>query len=192
MIPCLFILLFGEAVLESDNAVKGVFVLGVLAEVTNTNELELFTRLCVLEARLNAASLKLDEGIGIEVVVVGLVLGNIIDVLNGEELVVKHQCRFLGVLCGEPMNGALDLSSINGIAVFGFEIGSAMQLLDRAVIVLDDLVATNDIRAHQANLAIGLHTEELGRRNLCKIVRIDIDLTGKCNLASAGIGILKE
>ena len=95
----LLILLFGEAILESDNAVEGVFVLGILAEVANTNELEFFTGFCVFEAGLDTASLKLGERFGIEVVIVGFILRNITYVFNGKELIIKHQRCFLGILC---------------------------------------------------------------------------------------------
>ena len=46
-------LLFGEAVLQADNAVKGCGILAVLAEVAHTNELELFTGSGIVQAGLN-------------------------------------------------------------------------------------------------------------------------------------------
>jgi hypothetical protein len=54
-------LLFREAVLQSNHAVEGVFVFGILTEVANAYELELLTLLGILEARLNTAILKLDQ-----------------------------------------------------------------------------------------------------------------------------------
>ena len=42
------------------------------------------------------------------------------------------------------------------------------------LVVLDDLVALDDIRAHQTNLAVRLETLELRRRNLREIALFDI------------------
>ena len=63
----LYELLLGEAILQANYAVEGVFVLGILAEVAGTNKLELFAILGILQAGLNAASLQLYERFGIDI-----------------------------------------------------------------------------------------------------------------------------
>ena len=65
-------LVFREAVLQSHNAVKGVGVLGILAEVTGAHKLEAFAGLCIGKRRLNYRILKLDQGVGVEEVQIGL------------------------------------------------------------------------------------------------------------------------
>ena len=84
-----------------------------------------------------------------------------------------------------PVNGALDLAAVHRHAVAGLKVSRAADFHDLAVVVLDDLVALDDIRAHQTNLAVRLETLELRRRNLREIALFDIQLTGERNLAAA-------
>ena len=89
------------------------------------------------------------------------------------------------------MNSSLHLSAVGGHTVAGFDISGTTDLLDRAVLILDYLVALNDISTHKANLAVGLHTEELGRGYLSKVVSIDIKLLGERNASGAKLGVLR-
>ena len=70
------LLLFGEAILQSNDAVKGVGILGILAEITCADKLELLAVLGVSQGRLNKAMLQLYKGLRIEIIIVGLVLGD--------------------------------------------------------------------------------------------------------------------
>ena len=84
-----------------------------------------------------------------------------------------------------PVNGALDLAAVHRHAVAGLKISRAADFHDLAIVILDDLVALDDIRAHQSNLAVRLETLELRRRHLSEIALFDIQLTGERNLAAA-------
>ena len=90
------------------------------------------------------------------------------------------------------MDGALDLAAVNRVAVAGLEVGGAAQLDDVALLVLDNLVALDDVGAHQADLAVRFHAEELRRRYLGKVVRVDVELAGERNLSDAGLLILRD
>jgi hypothetical protein len=89
------------------------------------------------------------------------------------------------------MDGALDLAAVDGGAVTGLQISGGKDLLDGAVLVLDDLLTLDDIRAHQTNLAVGLETEELRRGNLGEIIGVDIDLTGHNYVTCAKFFLLR-
>ena len=76
-------------------------------------------------------------------------------------------------------------------AVAGLEVSGAADLDDLAVVVLDDLVALDDIRAHQTDLAVRLETLELRGRNLGEVALFDIQLAGERYLAGAGFLIAR-
>ena len=84
-----------------------------------------------------------------------------------------------GVLGGEPMNSPLHLSAVCRHTVSGFKVSCTVYLCDRAVRILYDLIAAHYIRSHESDLSARLHTEELRRRNLGKIVGINNYLSGK-------------
>ena len=184
-------LLFGEAVLQTNHAVEGVFVLGILAEVAYANELVTLACLCGFQTGFHHCGFNLGERIGIEKIQVGFSFGNLGGVFDVEQTVVEHQRCGTRVFCGEPVNGALDLSAVGGHSVAGFKVCRGMDALDATVLVLLDSCVFDDIAVHETNLAVGLETEELGRRNLCKVVGVDIDLTRHGNLTCAELGLLR-
>ena len=95
------------------------------------------------------------------------------------------------MLGGYPVDGALDLAAVDRHAVAGLEVGGAADLDDLAVVILDDLVALDDIRAHQTDLAVRLETLELRGRNLGEVALFDIQLAGERYLAGAGFLIAR-
>ena len=87
------------------------------------------------------------------------------------------------------MNSSLHLSAIGGHTVAGFEIGGTTDFGNVSVFILYNLVATNDVSTHKTNLAVRLHSEELGRRNFGEIIGIDIELLGERKSSCTCIGI---
>ena len=86
------------------------------------------------------------------------------------------------------MDRTLDLA-VGGITVAYCQIGGTMDCLNAAVLVLFNRFVLDDICAHQTNLSAGFQTEELGRRNLRKVGRFDIQLLGKGNVTGTGFWI---
>ena len=116
-------LIFWKTILKSNYAVKGVRVLGILAEVTRANKLELLARFSVGKGRLYHSVRELGKRIGIEEIEIGLALGNVGGVLNVEETVVKHKGCRNSIFSREPMHGALDLASVSRHTVASFKVG---------------------------------------------------------------------
>ena len=87
------------------------------------------------------------------------------------------------------MNSSLHLSAVYGHTVAGLKICGTADLCNLSFCVLYDLVALNDVAAHKSNLTVWLHTEELGRRYLCKIISIDVKLSCEGHLACACLGV---
>ena len=81
-------------------------MLSVLAVVSVAYKLELFACLGVVERGLYLSTRHDSQRIGIEIIVVGLVLGYSVDVLDREETVVEHESGVLGVLRGDVEGGA--------------------------------------------------------------------------------------
>ena len=59
------------------------------------------------------------------------------------------------------MYRALNLTAVYGHIVLGLKIGCTMHLYDITSVILDYLIALDDVRTHQAYLTVGLHSEEL-------------------------------
>ena len=74
------------AVFEGYDTVEGIRILAVSAEVTGTNELKLLLRLSVNKGVFDESVFKSNDGLGVQIVVVGLILGNIAGVLNGKQI----------------------------------------------------------------------------------------------------------
>ena len=68
----LFFLVFREAILQTNYAVKGIRIFGILAEVAGADELELFAGCSIGKGRLNDSARKLGKRIGIEEIEIGL------------------------------------------------------------------------------------------------------------------------
>ena len=166
-------------------------MLCVLAVVSVANELELLACLCFVKRGLYLSARYDCERLGIEIIVVGLVLGDSVDVLDSKETVVEHESGVLGVLRGEPMDSTLDLSSVNGVAVSRLKISRRVYLNDIAVGILNYLTALDYISAHKSYLALRLEAEELGRRYLSKVRGVYIDLAGKGQGTCAKLRLLR-
>ena len=80
-------LFFRIAVLKTDYAVEYALVLGILAVVAVTDKLEFFACLCLCKRGLYLCTLDNGKRFGIEIIVVGLVLGDRVYVFNGKQLV---------------------------------------------------------------------------------------------------------
>ena len=96
-----------------------------------------------------------------------------------KEEIIEHYGSILGKLGGKPMYRALNLTAVYGHIVLGLKIGCTMHLYDITSVILDYLIALDDVRTHQAHLTVGLHSEELRGGYLCKVVRINVKLSGK-------------
>ena len=180
-----------RVILEGHDLVVGVIVFGILAEVAEADELESLATLGGFQRRLYHGTLDLGQGVFVEEVQVGLALGHVGGVLDVEQAIIQHQRGGLGVLGGEPMDGALDLAAVGGHTAARLQIGGGVDALDRAVLVLFDLAALDDIATHEADLTLGLEAEELGRRHLGEVVGVDVDLTGHGNLTGTQLGLLR-
>jgi len=84
-------LFFREAILEPYDAVVGALVLGVLAEVADTDELELVAALGLVQGGLDHGVFQLGQRVGVEEVEVRLALGHVSRVFNIEQSVVQHK-----------------------------------------------------------------------------------------------------
>ena len=131
-----------------------------------------------------------DQRLGIEIIVIGLPLGNVVDIFNGKQSAVLHHVARKGMLGGQPVHGAANLAAVGGIAVSGLQIGCAVKLGQRAVFIVDRFVTAHDIRTHEAHLAAGLKAEELGGRILHIVGALHKQLPRERNTARTGIGIL--
>ena len=78
----------GFAVFEFDYSVERVGILGVLAEITRSDELEFFARLCVKKRFFDLAVFKRLHGIGVEIVVESLSFGDGSCIFDIEQIVV--------------------------------------------------------------------------------------------------------
>ena len=94
---CLLFQCFCKAVLEGNNAVESA-ALAVLAIIAHTDKLEAFAFLGISQRRLELAAGQLLERIRIEVIQIIRTLRYVINVLEGEQIIVQIQVRIDGVL----------------------------------------------------------------------------------------------
>ena len=189
---CLFTGL--KAVLQADGAVKyqmaGFAILAVGAEVAQTHELIGGRCLCVFQALFHLTAGENLQRVGVQAGQEVLVCG--IGICIVKEVAVLTNLSLCTVVGIHPVNGsALDLPAVSGIAAPGLGIVGSQHLDDLAVFVLDAAGAGNQICALQAALrSVGEQTLKL-RNGLSKeIVCFDPKITGECDLACAGIGIV--
>ena len=74
------------------------------------------------------------------------------------------------------MDSTLDLSAVGGISAAGLKVGGTVYLFYAAVFVFDDLLALDDISAHETHLKPRTHSEELRGRHFGKITFLYIKL----------------
>ncbi len=120
-----------------------------------------FAFLGISQRRLELAAGQL-ERVRIEVIQIIRALRYVVYVLEGEQVVVQIQVCVDGVLGRYPVDGALDLATVDRHAVTGLEVCGAADLDDLAVVILDDLVALDDIRAIRRTSPSGLRRWNFG------------------------------
>ena len=148
--------IFGPAVLERHDPVKYVRFAQVAAVVAVAHELKPIVQRSVGKGGLELAARVLDQRVGVEVVEIILVFGNVVYIGNGKQLVVRPDFAVKRVRRAQPVDGAAHLASVGRHVVAGLQIAAAAQLGHVPVRVLDNLVAGHEIRAHQPYLAAGL------------------------------------
>lgn len=127
----------------------------------------------------------------VEIVVEGLPLRDGAGVLDGEQLIEHAHIRAETIVRRDPVDRALDLAAVGRRAVAAFEVGGADDLFNAAVGVPDDVLISDDIRAHQPHLAVGLQAEVLGRRIHRKVLRVDVQIPRESDRPRTGIGVVR-
>ena len=110
---------------------------------------------------------------------------------DGEEAVVKTDLGLDAVRGTDPVNSALHLSvDVEATGARG-EVGGAAELGDLASGVFHDFVALDDAGIFEANFPAGFEAEVFRRRDLGKIVVLDVNLAGEGDLARGGGLVLR-
>ena len=165
-----FLLCGFETVAQGDDAVVNAGVLGVRGKEAGAHELEFLTGLCILQAFFQLAALAHNNAFRVQVVLVIAALGDGVHVGLGEQLVVQAHLGVDAVGSADPMDGALDLAAVGGVAVAGLQVGGAVDGSDAAVRVLVHTGALDDVGTHQADFPAEGQALELGRRHLGKVL----------------------
>ena len=170
------------SVLKADDSVESVCVLRVGCKVTCSDKLELFARFCLAKRRFDLCIVNFYYGFRIEIFIV-IRRFYLTHIFNREKVIIKHDRSCKSVRSGEPMDSSLYFSAVRRIAVAGFKVCIYVYRNNMAVRVFFNAGIFDDIRAHKSYFAVRFKTEELRRRNLCKVVGIDIELACKRKLS---------
>ena len=109
-----------------------------------------------------------------------------------EQAVVEADLGVEGVLGGDPVQGALDLAAVGGVAALGGGIVGAAELGDVAVGVLDDVGAGDEVGVAEADFLAGGEAEELLGWVFAEVVSLDVEGFGEGDLAFARGGATKN
>src|SRR5699024_10346446 len=123
--------------------------------------------------------------VSVEIIVKALSIGDGARVLYREQLIEHMDVRAEAFVGRYPVNGALDLTAVGRHTVAAFEIGGANYFLYSAVRIIFNVLAANDIRAHQPHLAVRLQAEIFRRRAGREVLGVDIQITGESDLTGA-------
>lgn len=135
---------------------------------------------------------QLGQRVRVEVVQIVGAFRYVVDIFQGEQVVIQTNGGIDGIFCGYPVDSAFDLSAVSRVAVAGFQVSGAMQFDDVALLVLDDFIAFYNVSAHQTNFAVRFHAEELRRRYLGKVVGINVQFAGERNRSDTGFLIFRD
>ena len=108
-----------------------------------------------------------------------------------EEAVVEADLDVAGVFFGDPMDGALDLAAVRGIAAAGGGIVGTGDFGDVAGGVLLAAGAGHEVAPAEADLLAGREAEIFLLRDLHEIGALDEQRLGEGHFAGAGGGILR-
>ena len=101
--------------------------------------------LASFRALFQLAVLAHHNALGVQVVLVVAALGDGVHVGLGEQLVVQADFSIHSVVSADPVDGALDLAAIGGVAVAGLKVGGAVDGGDAAVGVLLHALTLDDV-----------------------------------------------
>src|SRR5215470_11774281 len=104
-----------------------------------------------------------------------------------EEAVVETHFGLDGMFCADPMDGSFDFAVRGCAAALAVEICCAAEFQDSAGCIFDHLIAPDDIRILETDLATGSQAEILRRRIFHEIAIFNVKLTAEGNFASTGV-----
>ena len=133
--------------------------------------------------------MRLDSAI--EMSRVGLAVAAVVGIGHGEQAVVEAHFGGDRVPRADPVDRALDLAIGARHAVTRRRVERAAHFADRAVGVLDDLLAAHDADAAQAHFAARHEAMEALRRHLREIVALDPELARERHVPRAECLVLR-